>query len=46
MIVTGAVCNDVAFVKYCLDFKAFSRNDERNIKYYFPGNVLDGWTFQ
>ena len=26
--------------------KFFSRNHGRNIKYYFPSNVLDGWTFR
>ena len=42
----GAVSNKAVFVKYCPDFKVFSRNHERNIKILFLSNVLRGWRFQ
>ena len=42
MIVTGALCNKVVFVKYCPHLKVFQRNHAHNVKYYFPGHVLHG----
>ena len=43
---TGAVSNKAVFIKYCPDFKVFSRNHAKNVKYHFPSNVLRGWRFQ
>ena len=43
---TGAVSNQLVFVKYCQDFKVFSRHYKRNIKINFLNNVLRDWRFQ
>ena len=46
MIVTCAVCNKVVFVKYCPDFKVFSRSHKRSVKNHFSGNIPHQWRFQ
>ena len=37
----GAVSNEAVFVKYYPDFKLSPENLERNIKFYFIGNILE-----
>ena len=47
---TGMIVRQVQFARFFRESavrisKVSSRNHEGNMKYYFTGNVLDGWTF-